>query len=54
VPTATIREHDLRARPEEKQAALLERGGEIDNPAWIDGVRSGAYREWVEKDYGTR
>jgi dTDP-glucose 4,6-dehydratase len=26
----------------------------LDNPAWIEGVRSGAYREWVETNYGGR
>jgi dTDP-glucose 4,6-dehydratase len=24
----------------------------LDHPAWIDGVVSGAYRSWVEKQYG--
>jgi dTDP-glucose 4,6-dehydratase len=26
----------------------------IDNPTWISRVRSGAYREWIEKNYGRR
>lgn len=25
----------------------------LDNQAWIDHVRSGAYREWIEKNYGS-
>jgi len=25
----------------------------LSNPRWIDRVRSGAYREWIEKNYGT-
>ncbi len=26
----------------------------LDHPAWTDHVRSGAYRQWVEKNYGQR
>jgi dTDP-glucose 4,6-dehydratase len=26
----------------------------IENGAWIERVRSGAYREWLEKNYGAR
>ncbi len=26
----------------------------LDNPGWIASVRSGAYREWIEKNYGDR
>jgi dTDP-glucose 4,6-dehydratase len=26
----------------------------LDHQAWVDGVKSGAYREWVEKNYGDR
>ena len=26
----------------------------LDNPEWIGNVQSGAYREWVEKNYSTR
>ena len=26
----------------------------LQNPQWIDSVRSGAYREWVAKNYGAR
>lgn len=26
----------------------------LDNPRWIERVRSGAYREWIEKNYGAR
>lgn len=26
----------------------------IDNPEWIDRVRTGAYREWIEKNYEER
>ncbi len=25
----------------------------LDNDAWIEGVTSGAYREWTEQHYGT-
>ncbi len=25
-----------------------------DNAAWVGGVRSGAYRDWIEQNYGTR
>jgi dTDP-glucose 4,6-dehydratase len=25
-----------------------------DNAAWVSGVRSGAYRDWIEQNYGTR
>ncbi|HUG21239.1 dTDP-glucose 4,6-dehydratase [Piscinibacter sp.] len=26
----------------------------LDNGAWVDGVRSGAYRQWVQANYGER
>jgi dTDP-glucose 4,6-dehydratase len=26
----------------------------LANPGWIDSIRSGEYREWVERNYGTR
>jgi dTDP-glucose 4,6-dehydratase len=26
----------------------------LDNPGWIEGVRSGKYREWLDKNYSTR
>lgn len=26
----------------------------LENTAWIDSVRTGAYREWVSKNYSTR
>lgn len=26
----------------------------LDNQAWVERVRSGAYREWLEKNYGSR
>ncbi len=26
----------------------------LEHPAWIDRVRSGAYRQWMEKNYGQR
>jgi len=26
----------------------------LDNPQWVARVRSGAYREWIEKNYGSR
>ncbi len=26
----------------------------LDNAAWVDGVRTGTYREWIERNYGER
>ena len=26
----------------------------LDNPAWVDHVRSGAYREWMDRNYASR
>ena len=26
----------------------------LENPAWVDHVRSGAYREWIAQNYGNR
>jgi dTDP-glucose 4,6-dehydratase len=26
----------------------------LDNAAWIDGVRTGAYREWMDRNYASR
>jgi dTDP-glucose 4,6-dehydratase len=26
----------------------------LANPAWVEHVRSGAYREWIERNYGSR
>ena len=26
----------------------------LENPAWVDGVRTGAYREWIAKNYEGR
>jgi dTDP-glucose 4,6-dehydratase len=26
----------------------------LDNPAWVDDVRSGAYRDWLDTNYGAR
>jgi dTDP-glucose 4,6-dehydratase len=26
----------------------------LANPGWIDGIRSGEYRDWVERNYGNR
>ncbi|MGE0357081.1 MAG: dTDP-glucose 4,6-dehydratase [Burkholderiales bacterium] len=26
----------------------------LDNAAWVEGVRSGEYRRWIEKNYGAR
>jgi dTDP-glucose 4,6-dehydratase len=26
----------------------------LDNSAWIDGVRTGAYRDWIMKNYAER
>ncbi len=25
----------------------------LDNPAWVDGVQSGAYRQWLDQHYGS-
>jgi dTDP-glucose 4,6-dehydratase len=43
-----------------KQSVTFQEGLErtvawyLDNPTWIERVRSGAYREWMEKNYGER
>jgi dTDP-glucose 4,6-dehydratase len=43
-----------------KQSVTFQEGLErtvawyLDNPEWIERVRSGAYREWMEKNYGER
>jgi len=26
----------------------------LSNDAWIESVRTGAYRDWIEKNYGER
>ena len=26
----------------------------LDNPSWVDGVRTGAYRDWIRKNYQER
>jgi len=26
----------------------------LDNTAWVDGVRSGSYRDWIARQYGER
>jgi dTDP-glucose 4,6-dehydratase len=26
----------------------------LDNPGWVEHVRTGAYREWIERNYGDR
>jgi dTDP-glucose 4,6-dehydratase len=26
----------------------------LDNPAWVEGVRSGAYRQWIDQNYTQR
>ena len=26
----------------------------LDNPAWVDSVRTGAYRTWLERNYAGR
>ena len=26
----------------------------LDNPQWVEHVRSGAYREWISENYGKR
>jgi len=43
-----------------KQSVTFDQGLEktvrwyLENPRWIERVRSGAYREWMEKNYGAR
>jgi dTDP-glucose 4,6-dehydratase len=26
----------------------------LDNPAWVEGVTSGAYRQWLDLNYAER
>jgi dTDP-glucose 4,6-dehydratase len=26
----------------------------LENQAWVDGVRTGAYRQWIDQNYGAR
>jgi dTDP-glucose 4,6-dehydratase len=26
----------------------------LENPAWVERVRSGEYRKWIEQNYGAR
>lgn len=49
-------EDELGWRPEETLATGLARTIEwyLDNSEWVRHVRSGAYREWIEKNYGAR
>ncbi len=47
-------ERELGWRPEETFETGLDRTVRwyLSNPAWVDGVRSGAYRDWIKTQYG--
>lgn len=47
-------ERELGWRPEESFESGLDRTVRwyLANPAWVDGVRSGAYRDWIKTQYG--
>jgi dTDP-glucose 4,6-dehydratase len=47
-------ERELGWRPEESFESGLDRTVRwyLANPAWVGGVRSGAYREWIKTQYG--
>ena len=49
-------ERQLGWKPAESFASGLEKTVDwyLDNPTWIANVQSGAYREWVEKNYRAR
>lgn len=49
-------EGELKWQPEESFETGLRRTVEwyLSNPAWVEGVTSGAYRQWVDKNYGDR
>jgi dTDP-glucose 4,6-dehydratase len=48
-------EAQLGWRPRESFASGIEKTIKwyLDHMAWVDGVRSGAYREWIQKHYGS-
>ncbi len=50
----TIR--DLGWEPRESLESGLEKTVRwyLENPEWVDGVRTGAYRDWMEQNYGDR
>ncbi len=45
---------DAQAQPSRGHRVFVTVAWYLDNRAWIDGVRSGAYREWVAENYGDR
>jgi dTDP-glucose 4,6-dehydratase len=49
-------ERELGWRPAQNFAAGLERTVRwyLDNPAWVDSVRSGEYRQWIAQNYAKR
>jgi dTDP-glucose 4,6-dehydratase len=49
-------QRELGWRPEASFEEGLERTVEwyLANPGWVDSVRSGEYRDWVERNYGRR
>jgi len=53
---ATKVERELGWKPAETFATGIRKTVQwyLDNPSWIDNVQSGAYREWLEKNYRGR
>jgi dTDP-glucose 4,6-dehydratase len=49
-------ERELGWRPAETFASVIDKTVRwyLDNGEWIDGVRSGAYRDWLATNYGGR
>jgi dTDP-glucose 4,6-dehydratase len=49
-------ERELGWRPAETFASGIDKTVRwyLDNGEWIDGVRSGAYRDWLATNYGAR
>ncbi len=49
-------EHELNWRPSETFETGITKtiNWYLDNADWIENVQSGAYRDWVEKNYGSR
>ncbi len=47
---------ELRWQPEESFDSGLRKTVKwyLDNPGWVNRVRSGAYRDWIESNYGDR
>ena len=48
-------ERDIGWQPAESFASGIDKTVRwyLDNGAWIDGVRSGAYRQWLQTQYGS-